>query len=147
MFCDTMVTLRTFFSSTAGQGVENTKWPSVLKFRLWNLYSRFYFWWHLIVMIVTVSTFRTLFLGFLTGISQEDYRAAVRAGADIVWFCPSCSPVLMLIQWLRAPGYQSLRLTSWNRKNSTLPCRQVIPTCLSPLSTSPQPSQPSTNLP
>ena len=42
-------------------------------------------------MIVTVSTFRTLFLGFLTGISQEDYRAAVRAGADIFWFCPSCS--------------------------------------------------------
>ena len=42
-------------------------------------------------MIVTVSTFRTLVLGFLTGISQEDYRAAVRAGADIFWFCPSCS--------------------------------------------------------
>ena len=96
-------------------------------------------------MIVTVSTFRTLFLGFLTGISQEDYRAAVRAGADIFWFCPSCSrpdagPVA-------APGYQSLRLRSWNQKNSTLPCRQVIPTCLSPPSTSPQPSQPSTNLP
>ena len=42
----------------------------------------------LVIMIVTVSTFRTL---FLIGISQEDYRAAVRAGADIVWFCPSCS--------------------------------------------------------
>ena len=42
----------------------------------------------LVIMIVTVSTFRTL---FLIGISQQDYRAAVRAGADIVWFCPSCS--------------------------------------------------------
>lgn len=28
---------------------------------------------------------------FLTGISQEDYRAAVRARADIILFCPSCS--------------------------------------------------------
>ena len=27
MFCNTN---RTFFSSTAGQGVENTKWPAVL---------------------------------------------------------------------------------------------------------------------
>ena len=34
---------------------------------------------------------RYVFFWFLTGISQEDYRAAVRAGADIVWFCPSCS--------------------------------------------------------
>ena len=25
-----IVTLETFFSSTAGQGVENTKWPTVL---------------------------------------------------------------------------------------------------------------------
>ena len=28
---------------------------------------------------------------FLTGISQEDYRAAVRARVDIILFCPSCS--------------------------------------------------------
>ena len=28
---------------------------------------------------------------FLTGISQEDYRAAVRARADIILFCPFCS--------------------------------------------------------
>ena len=34
---------------------------------------------------------RYVFFWFLTGISQEDYRAAVRAGADIFWFCPSCS--------------------------------------------------------
>ena len=27
---------------------------------------------------------------FFTGISQQEYRAAVRAGADIVWFCPLC---------------------------------------------------------
>ncbi|CAH3118432.1 unnamed protein product [Porites lobata] len=26
-----------------------------------------------------------------SGISQEDYRAAVRARADIILFCPSCS--------------------------------------------------------
>ena len=34
---------------------------------------------------------RYVLFWFLTGISQEDYRAAVRAGAHIVWFCPSCS--------------------------------------------------------
>ena len=27
-----------------------------------------------------------------TGISQQQYRAAVRAGAEIVWFCPPCHP-------------------------------------------------------
>ena len=27
-----------------------------------------------------------------SGISQQQYRAAVRAGAEIVWFCPPCRP-------------------------------------------------------
>ena len=27
-----------------------------------------------------------------TGISQQQYRAAVRAGAEILWFCPPCRP-------------------------------------------------------
>ena len=27
-----------------------------------------------------------------TGISQQQYRAAVRAGAEILWFCPLCRP-------------------------------------------------------
>ena len=27
---------------------------------------------------------------FFAGISQQEYRAAVRAGAEIVWFCPLC---------------------------------------------------------
>lgn len=27
-----------------------------------------------------------------TGISQQQYRTAVRAGAEILWFCPPCRP-------------------------------------------------------
>ena len=27
---------------------------------------------------------------FFAGISQQEYRAAVRAGAEIIWFCPLC---------------------------------------------------------
>ena len=38
------------------------------------------------------SKFSQLTFFFATGISQQEYRAAVRAGADIVWFCPPCRP-------------------------------------------------------
>lgn len=30
------------------------------------------------------------YIFFFAGISQQEYRAAVRAGAEIIWFCPLC---------------------------------------------------------
>ena len=38
---------------------------------------------------------------FLTGISQQDYCAAVRAGTDIIWFCPSCVPECLIAESTR----------------------------------------------
>lgn len=59
-------------------------------------------WWLSCNWLLIVSTLWTHFTRayvfsavtyawFLTGIPQEDYRAAVRARADIILFCPSCS--------------------------------------------------------